>query len=174
MRYSPDIVDGVNVSDPLWQALFLGTDCPLCPPRRADGPHWLKVATLPAATLYLDRNQTYRGHCQLVFDGRHVVGLENLTLSEYSAFTADVGRAGRAIARAVRPDLMNYACLGNVVPHLHAHLVPRYRTDPRWGGPIYTSNLEDMLVTRLTEGEYQETISAIRAELAADASREGL
>jgi len=50
---------------------------------------------------------------------------------EFTAFMAEARQAARAIAGAFRPDLMNYASLGNVMPHLHWHLVPRYRTDPR-------------------------------------------
>jgi len=79
----------------------------------------------------LPPNQTNRGHCQLVFDARHVVGLETLSRDEFTAFMAEARQAARAIAGAFRPDLMNYASLGNVMPHLHWHLVPRYRTDPR-------------------------------------------
>ena len=34
------------------------------------------------------------------------------------------------------PVKMNYLTLGNTVPHLHTHVVPRYRDDPAPGGPI--------------------------------------
>ena len=34
-------------------------------------------------------------------------------------------------------DKMNYELLGNAMPHLHWHLVPRYVTDPMWGRPIW-------------------------------------
>src|SRR5262249_7333150 len=149
-----------------WQSLIAGVDCPLCAPRPDDSSAWTRVAALGSSTLYLDRNQTYRGHCQLVFDPRHVVGLENLTGEEFASFLDDVRRAGQAIARVCRPDLMNYASWGNVMPHLHFHLIPRYRSDPRWGAPIYTSNLADMPVTRLTEAGYHDVCRAIRAELA--------
>jgi diadenosine tetraphosphate (Ap4A) HIT family hydrolase len=114
---------------------------------------------------YLDRNQTYRGHCQLVFDPRHAVGLESLEPDEFRAFMADLENAARAIALACRPDLMNYASLGNVVPHLHWHLVPRYRHDPRWGGPIFTTTREEMRETALSEAEYREIVDSIRARL---------
>lgn len=125
--------------------------CPLCAPRPEDSPNWLKVAALSASTLYLDRNQTYRGHCQLVFDRRHVEGLEYLAAEEHDAMMGDLRRAARAIVAAVQPDRMNYCSLGNVAPHLHWHLVPRYRADPRWGSPIYTTDVSQMRVTRLEE-----------------------
>jgi diadenosine tetraphosphate (Ap4A) HIT family hydrolase len=150
---------------PTWPSLVSGTDCPLCAPRPDDTAAWIKIRSLTVSTLYLDRNQTYRGHCQLVFDGRHVVGLENLTEEEFASVMADLRIAARAIVEVCHPDLMNYASLGNVMPHLHWHLVPRYATDPRWGGPIYTTVLAEMPNTRLTAAEYQALITAIAARL---------
>jgi diadenosine tetraphosphate (Ap4A) HIT family hydrolase len=135
--------------------------CPLCAPRPADSAHWLKVGTLGVSSLYLDRNQTYRGHCQLVFDGRHVEGLEQLDDAEHAALMHDLRRSARAITRIVAPDRMNYCSLGNVVGHLHWHLVPRYRSDPRWGFPIYTTLMSDMRVTRLAEQELHDLAAAL-------------
>lgn len=45
-------------------------------------------------------------------------------------------RSGRAIEAAFQPVKMNYNLLGNEVPHLHAHVVPRYAEDPRPGWPF--------------------------------------
>lgn len=42
-----------------------------------------------------------------------------------------------ALARAFNPRKMNYEALGNGVPHLHWHLVPRYDTDPHPRGPVW-------------------------------------
>jgi diadenosine tetraphosphate (Ap4A) HIT family hydrolase len=139
--------------------------CPLCVPRPDDCEHWLKVATLATSTLYLDRNQTYQGHCQLVYDGPHVEGLEQLESQAYTRFTEDLRTAALAIFAAQRPDRLNYVSLGNVVPHVHWHIVPRYRSDPRWGAPIYTTDMRDMKVTYLDEAGYRRTIGAIRKEL---------
>jgi diadenosine tetraphosphate (Ap4A) HIT family hydrolase len=123
------------------------------------------VAPLSASTLYLDRNQSYRGHCLLIFDRRHAVGLETLTPEEFGAFASDLGVAAKTIAEVCQPDLMNYASFGNVMPHLHWHLIPRYRSDPRWGGPIFTTTAAEMVDTRLTEPEYRALASSIRAAL---------
>jgi diadenosine tetraphosphate (Ap4A) HIT family hydrolase len=135
--------------------------CPLCMPRPEDSPNWLKVAVLSVSTLYLDRNQTYRGHCQLVFDPRHVEGLEGLEAAEHNAMMLDLRRAARAIVAAVQPDRMNYCSLGNVVPHLHWHLVPRLRSDPRWGSPIYTTDVNEMRVTRLEEHDLRQLAATL-------------
>ena len=95
-------------TDQTWADLLEGVGCPLCAPRADDTPFWIKIQALGVSTLYLDRNQTYRGHGQLVFDRRHVVGLERLTSNEFAALMADLSSAARAIAMACHPDLMNY------------------------------------------------------------------
>ena len=113
------------------------TDCTLCPPRPASTPHAIEIAPLSISTLYLRRDQRFRGYCVLVFDARHATGLEELDTAEYNAFMADLRQVVRAVRAAAQPDHMNYECLGNRGPHLHWHLIPRYRDDSRWGYPIW-------------------------------------
>ena len=139
--------------------------CPFCAPLEKNNAFLIEVARLTVSTLYLDRNQTYRGQCVLVFDPRHAEGLETLSAAEFDAFAEDLRVAARALTAACNPDLMNYASLGNIIRHLHWHIVPRYRSDPRWGSPIYTSTLAEMLETRLEDGEYEAIVSAIRVAL---------
>lgn len=149
-----------------WDALIRGEACPVCAPRPDSDEYHDKVADLAVSTLYLVRNQTYRGYCVMIFNLRHVTGLEHLTQNEFSAFSDDLRRAGQAIHATVRPDLMNYATLGNVIPHLHYHLIPRYKTDPRWGAPIWESELSAMQVTTLKAAEFAGLRNDLQAALA--------
>lgn len=153
-----------------WEQRISGETCPICVERRQDSNAYHdKVADLAASSLYLQRNQTYRGYCVLIFNPRHATGLETLTAGEYAAFAADLRRAAAAIHAATQPDLMNYATLGNVIPHLHYHIMPRYRTDPRWGAPIWESDLADMQVTTLDDADFTALREKIKSELAAAA-----
>jgi diadenosine tetraphosphate (Ap4A) HIT family hydrolase len=45
-------------------------------------------------------------------------------------------RVARALTDFYRPMKMNYETLGNSLPHLHTHLVPRYIEDPTPGRPF--------------------------------------
>lgn len=148
-----------------WAALMQGIDCPICAPRSDTNEYHDKVAELSVSTLYLVRNQTYRGYCVMIFNPRHATGLETLTADEHAAFSRDLKRAADAIAAVVKPGLMNYATLGNVIPHLHYHLIPRYDTDPRWGAPIWESELAAMQVTTLPDADFAQLRDAIGAAL---------
>jgi len=43
----------------------------------------------------------------------------------------------RALRRVVQPDKINLASFGNVVPHLHWHVIPRWRDDSRFPESIW-------------------------------------
>ena len=53
---------------------------------------------------------------------------------------------------------MNFQLLGNLVPHLHARIVPRYYGDPAPGRPL---DLGDQMV-RLAPQEYEERVRLIQ------------
>jgi diadenosine tetraphosphate (Ap4A) HIT family hydrolase len=145
-----------------WDKLRRGTGCPFDLPRADSTAEWDLVARLSASSLYLRKNQTYKGHCVLVLDVRHAVRPDELTAEEWRAFCADLHDAETAIARATKPDHINVASLGNVIPHLHWHIVPRYRTDPRCGGPIWPEEVE----TALAPTEREGLLIELRARLA--------
>jgi len=37
----------------------------------------------------------------------------------------------------LHPDKINLASLGNQVPHLHWHVIPRFKDDPHWPFAIW-------------------------------------
>jgi diadenosine tetraphosphate (Ap4A) HIT family hydrolase len=152
-----------------WERLVTGQGCPLCSPRPDSNDHWDLIAALTVSSLYLAKNQTYPGQCQLTFDLRHAARLDELTPDEYGAFAGDLLLAQRAVAGAMNPDHMNVESLGNVVPHLHWHIIPRYVGDARWGMPIWTTPLSAMPDRRLGEVERANLIELIRAVLTREA-----
>ncbi len=145
-----------------WDAMARGAGCPLDAPRPRSNEHWEFVAPLSVSSLYLSANQTYRGHCQLIFDPRHVSRVDELRRDEWQALAADLFAAQTAILRTVRADHVNVESLGNIVPHLHWHIVPRYRTDPRWGSPIWLTALDDMIETRLPLEERDALVAQLK------------
>jgi diadenosine tetraphosphate (Ap4A) HIT family hydrolase len=59
-----------------------------------------------------------------------VPDLNALTPEKRVQFLLDMSRLGDALMRTTSPLRINYAIFGNVEPALHAHVIPRYRTEP--------------------------------------------
>jgi diadenosine tetraphosphate (Ap4A) HIT family hydrolase len=74
----------------------------------------------------------------------------------------EVTMVAAALAGLLKPAKMNYELLGNMVPHMHWHLVPRFETDPLWPRPIWSEPHEPAI---LNPELYAERIEAIRNKL---------
>jgi diadenosine tetraphosphate (Ap4A) HIT family hydrolase len=151
--------------DDEWRGKVAGLDCPMDAPRPESNEHWDLVAPLSVSSFYLSKDQTYRGRSLVIFDLRHAARPDQLTLEEWTAFSADLHRAQDAVVRAVKPDHVNLESLGNVVPHLHWHIIPRYLNDGRWGSPIWLTSLADMREVRLEPRDQAELVGALRESL---------
>lgn len=146
---------------PPWRELQRGLGCPFDAPRTGIDEFMHPVRKLTVSTLFLTKEQTYRGACVLIFDPRHVTRIDELGPDEWSAFADDLGRAERAVFRAFAPDHVNVASLGSLVPHLHWHIIPRYEDDPRWGGPVWTTLIEEMPRTFPGDAECLARVAAV-------------
>jgi diadenosine tetraphosphate (Ap4A) HIT family hydrolase len=102
-------------------------------PEEADGR--LRVFAGETIDAYLNRDDSARGYTLAYFRGRHVVEPTELTEEEAGRFWRDLLTVARAIEDEYAPIKMNLLFLGNAMPHLHVHLVPRYRDDPDAGAP---------------------------------------
>ena len=80
---------------------------------------------------YLQRADVQRGYTLVIWRGRHVNEPTELDEAEAAGYWAEVLAVARALISVYRPLKMNYETLGNSMPHLHTHLVPRYTEDPR-------------------------------------------
>ncbi len=132
-------------------------------PRPESNDFWDLVAPLSVSSLYLVKNQTYRGQCSLIFDVRHAARPDQLSADEWAAFCSDLYAAQQAVVTVTRPDHVNVESLGNVVPHLHWHIIPRYVGDPRWGMPIWTTPLSAMRDIRLDAADREMLLQQLRA-----------
>lgn len=70
----------------------------------------------------------------------------------------------RAIAAAFKPDKLNVAVLGNLVPQLHVHHVARYHDDPAWPGPVWGAQAP----VAYAEAARQAVIGSLQAHLRGD------
>ena len=143
-----------------WRA---GDGCPSCadgrPQSTAFGERYFTGELCDA---YLARADIQRGLTIAVFRGRHVVEPTDLTDDEAARYGREVLRVGRAIEAAFSPVKLNYNVLGNSVPHLHTHIVPRYADDPRPGWPFPFPEHDPPL---MPADRFQADLDAVRGGL---------
>jgi diadenosine tetraphosphate (Ap4A) HIT family hydrolase len=120
-----------------WDARFAGRTCLICDALgRGDSDHWVHVADGARTEVYLDRSSLIAGYCLVVWRLGHVAEPTQLGPRAASGYWQEVLAAGRAVIAAFKPVKVNYFTLGNTVPHLHTHVVPRYAGDAAPGGPL--------------------------------------
>nr|NIN00308.1 HIT domain-containing protein [candidate division Zixibacteria bacterium]NIT04130.1 HIT domain-containing protein [Candidatus Saccharibacteria bacterium] len=118
---------------------------------------------LQVSTALVSDNQVCRGYTILVYNKAHITELFHLEREELIAYSEDLAKVAKAIYDAYHPHKMNYELLGNVVPHLHWHIIPRQKTDPiKLGWPIWG---EGYVEVRLSDDEYAEIAKQIRKHL---------
>lgn len=96
----------------------------------------IRIFTGEVSDAYLQRADVQRGYTIVIWRGRHVAEPTELDPDEAAQYWRELLRVGRAIEVALRPVKLNYDLLGNSLPHLHAHVIPRYADDPRPGWPF--------------------------------------
>jgi diadenosine tetraphosphate (Ap4A) HIT family hydrolase len=121
----------------------------------------LRIAELELCSVMLNRDQFFPGYT-FVFPREHVTELFHLDREMRSALMEEVTSVAAALYNLFKPDKMNYELLGNMVPHMHWHLVPRFAADPLWPRPIWSDPHEPVL---LSAADCSDRITAIRAAL---------
>jgi diadenosine tetraphosphate (Ap4A) HIT family hydrolase len=93
------------------------------------------VADLERSRLQLCRNQYVKGYCILVAK-KPVRELHEMHEQERRLFLEDMVAVGAALEKVFQPIKLNYQILGNRIPQVHAHIIPRYYDDPAPNRPI--------------------------------------
>ena len=136
------------------------TPCPMCDRWQSDAD--LRIAELEHSYLLLNRDQFFPGYC-LLFTKQHQTELFLLDTAVRQGLMEEVSRVAQALSSCFQPDKLNYELLGNMVPHIHWHLVPRFRSDLLWPRPIWSEPHQER---HLTADQYRQRCDQIRLALA--------
>lgn len=102
----------------------------------------------------------YPGFCRVILN-RHAGEMSDLTEAERQRLMSVVFALETALRRLMRPDKINLASLGNVVPHVHWHVIPRFAGDAHFPQPIWAAPLRAGMRHSAPE---RETLRAALAE----------
>ena len=78
----------------------------------------------------------YPGFCRVILNA-HVKEMTDLPHAQRNELMAAVFAAEDAVREAMRPHKINLASLGNLTPHLHWHIIPRFENDRHFPRPIW-------------------------------------
>jgi diadenosine tetraphosphate (Ap4A) HIT family hydrolase len=106
----------------------------------------------------------YPGFCRVILE-RHARELSDLGEGERSALMAVVFAVEEAVRETMQPDKMNVASLGNMTPHVHWHIVPRYRDDRHFPNPIWAAPQRERAVVEERVKRSAGLAAAIAARL---------
>jgi diadenosine tetraphosphate (Ap4A) HIT family hydrolase len=120
-----------------------------------------RIADCGVSTAYLHDDQFFPGWTVLVLN-RHATELFELAGPERAALMDEVARVARVLADEFAAVKMNYALLGNQLPHIHWHLIPRRADDPAPRDSVWAV----AHAPRAPGADAAARIGAIRARLA--------
>lgn len=107
------------------------TKCELC-----DSPAGELLHENDALRVILVDEPGYPGFCRVIWRN-HVKEMTDLSREDAALLFDWVLRTERALRKVMSPDKINLATLGNMVPHLHWHVIPRFADDPHFPAPIW-------------------------------------
>ena len=80
----------------------------------------------------------YPGFCRVVWNG-HVKEMTDLAPAQRTLLANAVWAVEAALREAMQPEKVNLATLGNMTPHVHWHVIPRYLDDQHFPTPVWAS-----------------------------------
>lgn len=80
----------------------------------------------------------YPGFCRVIWEA-HVKEMTDLSEDDRTHLMEVVFAVESVLREQLQPDKMNLASLGNMVPHLHWHVIPRHADDPHFPQPIWAA-----------------------------------
>ena len=120
----------------------------------------IKIADLEVSQLFLFKEQSHLGRCNVVYKD-HAVEFHELSDEQRNAFMGDVAKVAKAIANALNPTKINHGAYADTISHLHMHVVPKYKDGFGFGG-VFEMNPQK---TYLSEIEYTAVIDKIKSGL---------
>jgi diadenosine tetraphosphate (Ap4A) HIT family hydrolase len=106
----------------------------------------------------------YPGFCRVILK-RHATEMTDLDAAEREGVMAVVYALEAAVREIMQPDKMNLASLGNMVPHVHWHVIPRFRDDRHFPGPVWAAPKREAAVPAAREALAAGIASALLRRL---------
>lgn len=101
----------------------------------------------------------------------HVSEMTDLAPSARSELMKTVCIVEDVMRKVLNPTKINLASLGNMTPHLHWHVIPRFHDDINFPNPVWALSKTDAAKPanpRVSEVQYEMLVNALRVALWAE------
>lgn len=85
----------------------------------------------------------YPGYCRVIWNA-HVAEMTDLDATSRDHCMHTVYAVEAVLRELLKPDKINLAALGNFTPHLHWHVIARFRDDPHFPQSIWGVRQRDL------------------------------
>jgi diadenosine tetraphosphate (Ap4A) HIT family hydrolase len=106
----------------------------------------------------------YAGFCRVVWEG-HVREMTDLSNEDRVHFISVVFAVEETLRELIKPEKINLASLGNMTPHLHWHVIPRFVDDKHFPSPIWGLAKREITDRAITIGLAEKLRAALVARL---------
>ncbi|MBI2674898.1 MAG: HIT family protein [Candidatus Aenigmarchaeota archaeon] len=107
-------------------------DCEFCNPESQG----LKIKECRYWTIYLHPNQCYLGRCIIKLN-RHAEDFFDIEKNELDEVFEIAKHLRNAVKELFGAAMFNYAALGNIIRHVHLHVIPRYEGQRAFAGIVF-------------------------------------
>ncbi len=128
--------------------------CPICCAQGED----ILLQTDRLRVIAVHDDASAPAFCRVIWQ-RHTAEMTDLSAAERAELMEMVYRVEAAMRQVLHPAKINLASLGNVVPHLHWHVIARFADDACFPAPIWASPVRQAAF-RLPEN-WQEKVKQI-------------
>ena len=88
----------------------------------------------------------------------HVVEMTDLEILPRNDFMRAVYFVEESVRQMMNPDKINLASLGNAVPHLHWHIIPRWFDDSYFPVPIWGQRQREISAEKVSQRQSDEQL----------------
>ena len=127
-------------------------DCPLC---IEDGG--ICLVRTKQYRIVAPREPEFLGLIRVIWND-HVVEMTDLEILPRNDFMRAVYFVEESVRQMMNPDKINLASLGNAVPHLHWHIIPRWFDDSYFPVPIWGQRQREISAEKVSQRQSDEQL----------------
>lgn len=108
--------------------------------------------------IVLVNDADYPGFCRVILN-RHVKEMTDLEAGERALLMRVLLAVESAVREVMQPDKINLASLGNMTPHVHWHVIPRFTDDRHFPNSIWGEAQRDGVRRQVDVGRLRQTVA---------------